>query len=321
MKSFIKKKDLFVFFFVLFTFFVFSRQAVYSAQETSPEPKFLDPEIVDKWFNETVGKKFESVVGDAKIGIPYIPYHDDFYDNFGKISPFDFTLGFTLANIYLWRGQNLGSDTSWMPYVTVSPDFEPVGDLSFTYWADITQHVPGKDDLEYDFVVDYSLSVLDTLKKIGCSVDDMPYIGKKLLDFTFQTGYLYYWFPPVTDDSHEIYFGQSYNWPFHPYWKVYNDFDLGRGVWWETGISQDFDLKLFTVSTFASLGYNHRQWSESSALQTLFFGGSVPVPIGKHMTIEPFLSYSKRLKRTFTEDGTDLTHDEIYGGFNYTLSF
>lgn len=315
------KREVEIFLVVVLFFVFFCQKFIFAQEDASKKPGFLEPEIVDQWFDNTVGKKIESVVGNRKIAIDYIPYHDDFYDQFGKMSPFDFTLGFTLANMYLWRGQNLGNDTSWQPYVTVSPDFEPIGDVSFTFWSNITQHLEGKDDSEYDFIVDYSLPMLDTLKKLGCDVDGVPYIIKKLADFSFQTGYIYYWFPPVTDDSHEVYFGQAYNWPLHPYWKVYNDFDSGKGLWWETGVSQDFDLKLFTLSTFASLGYNHRQWGESSALQTLLFGASVPVPIGKHMVIEPFLSYSKRLKRTFTQDGTDLTRDEIYGGFNYTLNF
>ena len=295
--------------------------SIFSQSLTAGERDYLEPEIVDNAFEQLLGQHIEKVTGNKKIEIEKIPGWDDGLDEFGKISPFDFEIGFTLANIYLWRGQNLGNDTSWMPYVTVSPDFEPLGDLSFTFWADITQHMPGKDDLEYDFAVDYTVDILDLLEILNYNPQTAPYLLTKLMDISFSTGYIYYWFPPSGTDSHEVYWAIEYNLPLHPSFAIYNDFDAGRGIWYEWGVSQDLDLKLFTLSTFATMGYNHRQWGKTSALSTLHFGGSVPIALGTHTTIEPFLSYSKRLNRTYTEDASDLTTDELYGGFNFSISF
>ena len=294
---------------------------VFIYTSAAEETKWLEPEIVDNAFEQLVGRHIEKVTGDQKLKIAKIPGFDDALDEIGKISPFDIEIGFTLANIYLWRGQNLGNDASWMPYVTVSPDFEPLGDLSFTYWADITQHMPGKDDLEYDFVVDYTVDILEILKLVQYDPETSPYLLTKLMDISFSTGYIYYWFPPSCTDSHEVYWSMEYNLPLHPSFAIYNDFDQGRGIWYEWGVSQDFDLKLITLSTFATLGYNHRQWGESSKLSIFHFGGSVPFEIGTHTVIEPFLSYSKRANRTYTADGSDLTTDELYGGFNFSIGF
>jgi len=142
------------------------------------------------------------------------------------------------------------------------------------------------------------------------------------LDFSFDTGYIYYKFPPQPDTkTQEVYFGIEYNLPLSPSFYVYQDWDRGRGLWYEWGISHDLDLKFFTLSTYAKMGYNHRQWGTTSALSTLDFGASIPIAVGSHMTVEPFLSYTKRLKATYTDDETDLTHDELYGGVNWSITF
>ena len=307
-----------IFFLASSLLFVWASQSVLAEPVTE---KWLEPEIIDHFFDSTVGVELDKLFKDRRIAIKRVPVFDDVLDKTGEISPFDFELGFTLANKYLWRGQNLANDTSWMPYVTVSPDFEPIGDLSFTFWMDLTKAEEGvPDDKEYDFVIDYSIGVPELLKAVCIDMSQAPYIARKLLDFTFSTGYIYYYFPPG-EDSHEVYFKMDFNWPLHPYVAIYNDFDDGSGVWYEYGISQDFDLRLFTLSTFVIFGYNHRQWGKTSSFSTMHMGGSIPFEIGPHMVIEPFISYSKRLKRTYTDDREDLVHDEFYYGFNYTINF
>ena len=282
---------------------------------------YLEPEIVSNFFDAHFGSHLEKLVGNNRLEIKSLHGLDDALDSLGNISPFDIEMGFSTANMYLWRGQKLGSDTSFQPFVSASPDFEPFGDLVFTFWTDITKDTPGKNDLEYDFVVEYTFHMLELLKIIGCDESNCCYPLKKLLDFNLSTGYIYYWFPPATDDSHEIYWKLAYNLPFNPSFLISHDIDAGDGVWYEAGISQDFDLKLFVLSTFATLGYNHRQWGKTSAFSIFQFGGSIPVSIGTHITVEPFLSYSKRLKRTSTDDETDLVHDELLGGFNFVIGF
>jgi hypothetical protein len=259
---------------------------------------------------------------NIRLEIPQIPYFDSSLDKFDEVSPFDFELGFSLASAYIWRGQNVGSDTSFQPYVKVSPSFEPFGDLSFTFWTDITKDSPGTNDREHDYIVDYTFSVLEGAKLLGYSDESSPKLLTKMLDFNFDTGYTYYQFPPKpATKSQEVYFGMTYNLPLSPSFYVYQDWDLGRGIWYEWKISHDFDLKYLTLSTYAKLGFNQRQWGTTSALSVLDFGGSIPIPGGSHMKISPFLSYSKRLKPTYTNDETDLVHDELYGGMNYSIVF
>ncbi|RJP58126.1 MAG: hypothetical protein C4541_08845 [Candidatus Auribacter fodinae] len=263
-----------------------------------------------------------SVSVKAEESENWIPVFDDALSQATEISPVEVELGFTLANMYLWRGQKLGSDTSWMPYVTVSPDFEPLGNASFTYWADMTQHVEGDDNLEMDFVFDYTVEMMDLLALCCYDQNAAPEWANLLLDLSLSAGYINYYFPPTQDDSHEVYGSITFNKiPLNPSMAIYNDFGQGSGVWLEWGVSHAFDLKYFMLNVYSILGYNHRQWGKTSALSTIVYGASIPVPLGAHMKIEPFLSYSQRLERTFTDDDTDLVHDEWYGGFNYSISF
>ena len=307
---------------LLATSIVSAQQASNSQAEVPKKVSVFDAEFIDLVFEEHVGRHIAPVVGDARFGIKRIDGYDDALDQFTAVCPIDIEIGFTLANMYLWRGQNLGSDTSFQPYVTASPDFEPFGDLSFTYWLDFTQNSRNKDEREQDFVVDYTFAFDDLLVCAGLINDDTPNIVKRLLDFDFSAGYIYYYFPFDGTDSHEYYFKmEATNMILHPYIAIYHDFDQGSGTWIERGISQDFDLKLFTLSTFAILGYNHRQWSKKECFSNLHFGGSIPIEIGTHMVIEPFLSYSKRLDHTRDDFDQNMVHDELYGGFNYSISF
>lgn len=252
-----------------------------------------------------------------------IPVFDDALDTVTDVSPFDVEMGFTLANIYLWRGQLLGTDTSWQPYVTVSPDFEPLGDFSFTYWADVTQHEPAEDNnLEMDFIWDYTVGMNELLALFGYDPETADPILAAVLDFSFSTGYIYYYFPPSEDETHEVYWGISYeNLPLSPSMYIYNDFDDGSGVWIEWSVSHTFDLKYFELNLYSTLGYNHRQWGDTSTFSNILYGASIPVQLGSHMTVEPFLSYSQRLNETYTDDRDLLVHDQWYGGFNYSISF
>lgn len=300
-------------------------ERVHAEDTTSEKKGALDQDLFSYGCDRLIGKHIKPIVKDFSFGIKRLPGFDDALDAVGKISPIDVEMGFTVANIYLSRGEKIGNHASWMPYVSLSPDFEPLGDLKATYWSDITRRMPGTNHLEDDWILEYTVEIPDIIKIAGGDVEKAPYLLKKALDFCFTTGYWYYWYPPTKESTKEISWGINYHLPLNPTVTVYNDYVRGKGLWWEWGISQDFDLKLFTLSTFAIMGYNHRQWSVSSRLSMLYFGGSIPISIGSHMKIEPFLSYSKRLKRTFRldEEGelVDITHDELYGGFNYVITF
>lgn len=283
--------------------------------EEKARPTYLEPSILDDALD------FSEAVDLPAFGIEEIPGFDAALDKFDEISPIDFEIGFSLVSAYIWRGQNLGSDASFQPYVTASPSFEPLGDLSFTYWANITKNEPDRNEREFDYAVDYNFDMPELLALFGYDADETPYLLHKVFDFNFDTGYIYYDFPPNGGTkSQEVYFGVQYNLPLRPSFFIYNDWDRGRGLWLEWGISQDINLGVFTVATYATMGYNKSQWGESSALSTLDMGASIPIAIGKRMTIEPFLSYTKRLNPTYS-GGADLTHDELYGGFNWSLTF
>jgi hypothetical protein len=239
------------------------------------------------------------------LGIEEIPYFDEALNKFTEVSPIDIELGFAVASAYIWRGQNLGTDTSFQPYVTLSPDFEPegFGDISFTTWANITKDQHPNHN-ETDFSIDYSVDI----SKYG----------------SLAAGYIYYDFPHVADDnadeSQEWYVGATANLLLSPSFTWYHDFDVGSGEYMTFGVSHDFDLKVATVATYATLAYNHGQWGAGSGFSFLDFGASLPIPVGQHMTIEPFLSYTKRLEEVWNRD-EGLVHDEFYGGFKYSISF
>jgi hypothetical protein len=284
--------------------------ALDEAAEVS-QPGFLDPEILDGFFSIS---EYDGPV----IGIEEVPVIDEVLSAFDEVSPVYFELGFSVASAYIWRGQNLGSDASFQPYVTAGIDAIPAIDFSFTYWTDITKNSPDRNQREVDYALDFNINILEGLELFGYDTQENPYLLTKLFDFTFDTGYIYYDFPPDGGSkSQEVYFGVEYNLPLSPSFFIYNDWDRGRGAWLEWGISQDIDLGLFTLATYATLGYNKGQWGADSQFSTLDFGGSIPIALGKHTTIEPFISFTKELD----DDGAGLVNDELYGGMNFSIAF
>jgi len=315
-----------------------SGKEVVKTELPAPEQKlcFLDPQIVDKNFDLLVGRHIAAVVGDKKLAIEKMPVMDDALDEFGKISPLAFETGFTLSSKYVWRGQNLGNRASLQPYAKAGTKFLPLGTLSFTWWGNFMPDGVSEGvtvDTEHDFTFDYNFDFLTLLKKGGIQTDSWACPFNKLLDFNYATGFIYYHFPPTRTSSNEYYNVLTFNWPFHPYLAAYNDFGPGNGLWYEWGFSQPWDLKLFTVNSYVKFGYNKKQWCSSSKLQTMEYGFSLPIPVGKHMKIEPFISHSVRLNKTYyytqvddgngnlVEQGNVLTQNEFFGGFKYSISF
>jgi len=310
------------------------------------ETRFLDPLVVDESFDRYVGTRIASLVGDKKLAVSKIPGYDDALEEFGKVSPVSFELGFALVSKYIWRGQNLGDRANWQPYVKAGTKFLPLGTASFTYWVDFLKDgneeiEDSPADIEHDFYFDYNFDLLAAAKLAGIDYETMPYLLKKAVDLNFAIGIWRYWYPTTLTSTNELYGTVTYNWPFHPFVTLVNDFSANTGMWLETGICQNFDLKLFTVSFYSKLGYNDRQYCSSSKLQTLEFGFSLPIPLGTHMKIEPFISYSKRLNKTYfyteveqteldadgnevtttVQQGNILTRDEFFGGFKYAINF
>ena len=275
------------------------------AQEEEAATTYLEPKAL--------------VIGNEDGELPGL---DSALDSFSEVSPLDIEIGFTLASDYVWRGWLAGDGASFQPYVTVSPDFEPLGDISFTYWADLTSIDGGDDHLENDYVIDYNVDFLDIAGLFGYEYDaeESSYGFMKLIDFNVDVGYIYYDFPAVADvdeQSQELYAGITYNLPLSPSFFVYSDFDAGRGEWYEFGIAQDIVLGDVTVCTYATLNYNKGQWGADDGFSTCDFGASIPIAIGTHMTLEPFISYTKELEN----DGTGLVNDRFYGGVNYSIAF
>ena len=262
------------------------------------------------------------------LGIERIPAIDDAFDDLSEAIPFGYETGFSLASEYIWRGQTLAGDVSWQPWFTISADTSEFSDVSlgafaFTYWANISTNQPGKNTshTETDLVFDYSVNFSDILSWFdGDGEPEEPW-----LDFNYNFGVIRYQFPTSApdDDTTEIYFGFTLDTILSPSLYLYHDWDAGSGQWWEFSISHDFDLKAFTLSTYAKLGYNCEQWASpgTSQFTTFDFGWSIPIPVGAHMTFEPFLSYSSNLNGATAPGGAALTSDVLYGGVNHSLSF
>ncbi len=297
---------------------------------------FLDPKVVDKAFDNYVGKHIAAAVGGNKLAVEKIPVMDDALDEFGKVSPVGFETGMTLASKYVWRGQNLGSRACLQPYAKAATKFLPLGTFSFTWWGNYMPDGVSEGttvDTEHDLTWDYNFDFLALLKLGGIDASGWPCPLGKLLDLNYATGFIYYDFPPSKSYSREYYNIITMSWPLHPYIGLYNDFGAGNGIWIDMGISQPWDLKLFTVNSYLKFGYNKNQWCRSSKLQTMEYGFSLPIPIGKHIKIEPFLSHSVRLNKTYfytqvddgngntVEQGNVLTQNEFFGGFKYSINF
>ena len=79
---------------------------------------------------------------------------------------------------------------------------------------------------------------------------------------------------------------------FHPNLSVYYDVTMGTGLYACLKIGQALPLSgALALNLSACLGYNSRQWIDTSGLSDLTIGASLPIKAGT-MTIAPLINYT-----------------------------
>jgi hypothetical protein len=199
---------------------------------------------------------------------------------------------FLASSSYVWRGFQPNSSFSVQPNTWLK-----VGNVTVSSWMNIARrHVENRPVTEHDFTVDYSATR-------GA--------------FTWTAGWINYVFPELETGrySNEIYAGFSHSSYLSPTFRVYQDVHAGSGTYVNVGVSHTYPVISSNVTLMPSvgLGYNHRQWIETSTFSDLNVGLrlTVPGPV-KRLWLAPFINYSRSLDRAVLESKT-------YGGLSVAV--
>jgi hypothetical protein len=196
------------------------------------------------------------------------------------------------SSSYVWRGFQPNSSFSVQPNTWVK-----VGNVTVSSWMNIARrHVENRPVTEHDLTVDYSATR-------GA--------------FTWSAGWINYVFPELETGrySNELYAGFSHGSYLNPTFRVYQDVHEGSGTYVNLGVSHTYPVigSKVTLSPSLALGYNHRQWIETSTFSDLNMGLrlTVPGPV-KRLWLAPFINYSRSLDRAVLESKT-------YGGLSVAV--
>ena len=210
---------------------------------------------------------------------------------------FNVTAGteFLASSSYVWRGFQPNGSFSVQPNTWVKID-----NLTVSSWMNIARrHVEHRPITEHDLTVDYSATR-------GA--------------FTWSAGWINYVFPEVQDGqpgrySNELYAGFSHSSYLNPSFRVYQDVHEGSGTYVNFGVSHTYPVisSKVTLMPSVALGYNHKQWIDTSTFSDLNMGLrlTVPGPV-KRLWLAPFVNYSRSLDRAVLESKT-------YGGLSVAV--
>ena len=226
----------------------------------------------------------------------------------------DFDL--TYNSKYVWRGILFVDD----PVLQPSANFN-YGGFTFNVWGnwettDVNDygepHGSGKNKFtEVDLTAEYAFT---------------------LGDFSIPVGVIHYLFPNTgVDATTELYAGVSYSWIVSPSVTLYQDIDEAHGQYILAALDFSRDLHKFNDLISLSIGASAGVAYASSDYNDYYFGVdeaafsdwnaslSLPVAIGKYVTVTPAVTYTalidSKLKDT-TEDDTN-----TYFGVSVTVSF
>ncbi len=239
----------------------------------------------------------------------------------------DVSLSTAFMTKYIWRGWNLGDE----PVMQLDGSVSKWG-LTFDWWANYTLNSDKEKDngrylefTEIDYTVDYTFNVGEMSEKMDFDIPDL------LKPLTPSVGYIYYTFPNVDwddkfFDTHEVYFGVSYDIMLQPFFTWYWDVGRGKGnpdgggdgSYFLFGISHTFEFDRSGISATAAMttGYNDEQWTDKSGWADMVFSAEVSVPFLNHFTVTPSVAYSLILDHDTYNDASE---SEFYGGI--TISF
>jgi hypothetical protein len=172
-----------------------------------------------------------------------------------------------------------------------------MGSVTVSSWMNIARrHVEHRPITEHDLTIDYSATR-------GA--------------FTWSAGWINYVFPELETgrSSNELYAGFSHSSYLNPSFRVYQDVHAGTGTYVNLGVSHTYPVigSKVTLMPSVALGYNHKQWIDTSTFSDLNMGLrlTVPGPV-KRLWLAPFINYSRSLDRAVLESKT-------YGGLSLAV--
>ncbi len=241
----------------------------------------------------------------------------------------DISVSTSFLSKYIWRGWNLGDE----PVMQLDGSASKWG-FTFDWWANYSLNDEKDRDggryqefTEIDYTIDYTLNIGDMSEKLG--VEEVPLVAP----LSLSAGYIYYTFPNVDReskyfDTHEVYFGASYDCLLQPYFKWYWDVDSGKGnadgggdgSYFIAGIGHNFEFGEtgVTADLGMSCAYNDEQWTDKRGWADMGFSGSVNIPVLGYFTISPAVSYSLILDRDTYNDAAE---NEFYGGLKISFEY
>ncbi|MFC1570735.1 hypothetical protein ACFL4E_03020 [Candidatus Omnitrophota bacterium] len=250
---------------------------------------------------------------------PWLPEKEEWMPTFSHSQSF--------LSKYIWRGWNLGDEPVWQMDTAIF-----WYGFTFDFWTNYSLNNNKERDggryqefTEIDYTFDYTFN-------IGEMSDLLDYDSPDLLDpLSISAGYIYYTFPNLDwddkfFDTHEIYFGASYDCLLQPsftwYWDVGrgkgNSDGGGNGSYFLFGIGHSFDLgdSGITANVGMTTGINNEQWTDKTGWADMVFSGDLEIPVFNYFTITPSMAFSLILDRDTYNDASE---NEFYGGI--TISF
>ncbi len=142
----------------------------------------------------------------------------------------------TMTNRYVWRGMLINNHMVFQPDMSISES-----GFTFDIWGnmDLTDHYQNQFNLsEVDYTLSYNWKILETSWSAGIISYTFPHTG--------------------ADSTAEVFVGITMNrLKYHPFIKIYYDFDEINGLYFQTGASHEFRNG---VSVEAHLGYGSRNY-------------------------------------------------------------
>jgi len=254
-------------------------------------------------------------------------------NEYAKPIPLTFSIDYTVASDYVWRGQNLSEyategreKLNHQLGLGLSYDTERFGTFSGLIWfewfagQESLDPTSGSNHQETDYTLSWSIDI----DAIATTVE-FGWIGYQFPQAVGDASFTHEWYVALGFDDSKL-FGTAQP-VLSPSVAYYMDVDDIQGSWIEGGVSHDFALaecsltdtpilKDITLTPSLIIGIDHGQISNSTKLANMQYGLDVaydlssafgiPENLGE-LTLTGFLRYSDALYE-------EVLNDEFWGG-------
>jgi len=203
----------------------------------------------------------------------------------------EFEIG--LNSRYIWRGFDLLPDNNPALQPSITYNFGQSG-FSLNLWGSfaLKERSFYREADEIDLTLNYDFD----LKKLIISVGLIHYGYYFAPDFNFKQ-----------NTTQEIYLGLTLlTLPFVPRLKLYYDFNLGKGLYLEAGISRDFQIKeKIGLNLDIWQGYNGGQFGVKKGFSDFNISSTLQLDIGS-LSVQPFIWYCRIFNDEINKSNSEL---------------